>query len=887
MATERLGFDIFATDNASRTFDKVARAADNVNQSMLRATKLYEQSATGSKKLQDARFAEANAISKVQIAEQRLLETRANSSAKTSSILSAEKALLSARHDAAKAADRTREVEGQENGKSFTRGFAHWLTGAGKKEMEAAGTAAGDGVSSGIMGVLKTPVIGPALLLGAAAVAATAAPAAGAIIGAALVGGIGTGLAGIGIVFAAKARSVQQIWHGTLSAMGDKMSVLSKPFENTVIAMALVAQRTFGKLAPFLGAAFRDLAPAVTRFGDDLGKAFEKFGPMLRPVSDAFGAILKALGPAMIQLFGQISTSMTQLSVSVAKNPTAIADMVRGLSDLTGFLLMTVTDLNNADAAFKRLTGGTSSVTATMDILKGVFYSAFGSIDLVARGVKGLADGLHYLWQRQFPAKQGQEQLTAATHEGSAGLAQMASITDQVTLKQLAANDAARAAAAAITRQTAATNNLITAMHIQSGLLISVREAEINYRQAVADAAAQINKHRGALSLNTQAGRDNQRQLDNIAQAANTQYDAMIRSNSGVNAANAAAQRARAQFVTFAEKMGYSKKQAQALAAQMIDTQKHIDAMHGKTIPITYTISGQNFTLNTKTPSRVGGLATGGPVTGPGTGTSDTAGLFRLSNNEYVVKAASSQKYGQKAMASVNAGTATIIPGMAAGGAVNIHGYGVFRNNAQMQKYLMQHFGGAPTGPSGAAGAGGGAGVQKWRAVALQALALAHEPPSWIGSLLSRMQRESGGNPRAINLWDSNAKAGTPSIGLMQTIGPTFNAYAGALRGRGIYDPLANIYAAIKYTVARYGSGPAGWNRPGGYKNGGWLMPGQLAYNETRKPEAVFNQAQLSAMTRPIVVQLVLDGNVIHQSLVKLNKDRGHRGLGLGMGEKG
>ena len=115
----------------------------------------------------------------------------------------------------------------------------------------------------------------------------------------------------------------------------------------------------------------------------------------------------------------------------------------------------------------------------------------------------------------------------------------------------------------------------------------------------------------------------------------------------------------------------------------------------------------------------------------------------------------------------------------------------------------------------------GGGGVERWRGVALSALSLAGAPASWIGSLLRRMNQESGGNPMAINLWDSNAMRGTPSKGLMQVIQPTFNAYAGPLRDRGIWDPLANIFAAIRYTIARYGSGPAGWDRPGGYARGG------------------------------------------------------------------
>jgi SLT domain-containing protein len=74
------------------------------------------------------------------------------------------------------------------------------------------------------------------------------------------------------------------------------------------------------------------------------------------------------------------------------------------------------------------------------------------------------------------------------------------------------------------------------------------------------------------------------------------------------------------------------------------------------------------------------------------------------------------------------------------------------------------------------------------------------------------------------------------------TIGATFNAYAGSLRGRGIYDPLANIYAAVRYTIARYGSGPAGWDRAGGYDSGGLLMPGStLAVNATGRPERILN----------------------------------------------
>ena len=63
---------------------------------------------------------------------------------------------------------------------------------------------------------------------------------------------------------------------------------------------------------------------------------------------------------------------------------------------------------------------------------------------------------------------------------------------------------------------------------------------------------------------------------------------------------------------------------------------------------------------------------------------------------------------------------------------------------------------------------------------------------------------ESGGNPDAVNETDSNAVEGHPSIGLMQTIQSTFDAYA--LPGHtNIYNPVDNIIAAARYAAAVYG----------------------------------------------------------------------------------
>src|SRR5690606_16564284 len=82
---------------------------------------------------------------------------------------------------------------------------------------------------------------------------------------------------------------------------------------------------------------------------------------------------------------------------------------------------------------------------------------------------------------------------------------------------------------------------------------------------------------------------------------------------------------------------------------------------------------------------------------------------------------------------------------------------------------------------------------------------------------------------------------------------------------RGIYDPKANIYAAIRYAKSRYGSGwSARMARPGGYALGGvvdpmgagshdigGLLPDRgIAYNRSGQAEVVQTLDQLKAITR-------------------------------------
>ncbi|MEV0226982.1 transglycosylase SLT domain-containing protein [Streptomyces sp. NPDC050704] len=78
--------------------------------------------------------------------------------------------------------------------------------------------------------------------------------------------------------------------------------------------------------------------------------------------------------------------------------------------------------------------------------------------------------------------------------------------------------------------------------------------------------------------------------------------------------------------------------------------------------------------------------------------------------------------------------------------------------------------------------------------------------PGTYSGLHRNILRESSGNPNAINGWDINAINGVPSIGLLQVIKPTFDAYHVAGTAWSQYDPVANITAAANYAADRYGS---------------------------------------------------------------------------------
>lgn len=206
--------------------------------------------------------------------------------------------------------------------------------------------------------------------------------------------------------------------------------------------------------------------------------------------------------------------------------------------------------------------------------------------------------------------------------------------------------------------------------------------------------------------------------------------------------------------------------------------------------------------------------AGGGLIRGDGGPTEDKAGLYALSNREYVQRARAVNYYGVPFMDAINS---LRFPRMAAGGLVVRPGADArpFERFATAMNVDVARLAlrlGSAVGDAlqrgldrlvSRFGTTVGGNLGQWIS---QALLITGTPASWGPAILRRIMFESGGNPRAINLTDINAQRGDPSRGLMQTIMSTFRGFHQPGTSWNIFDPIANIAAAIRYIKARYGS---------------------------------------------------------------------------------
>ncbi|WP_257132557.1 peptidoglycan DD-metalloendopeptidase family protein [Streptomyces sp. rh195] len=217
-----------------------------------------------------------------------------------------------------------------------------------------------------------------------------------------------------------------------------------------------------------------------------------------------------------------------------------------------------------------------------------------------------------------------------------------------------------------------------------------------------------------------------------------------------------------------------------------------------------------------------------------------TGASIRAVDNGQVRTAASGGPYGKHIEINHGSGLSSLYAHMSAMVAKATEGVtrgqvigkvGATGNTTGPHLHLEARVGGKTVDPmrylEGGTGGEAGAGVERFRGVVTQALGQVGQSLSLVNTTLRRMNQESSGNPKAVNRNDINWINGHPSVGLMQVIRPTFEAFAGKYKATGpkMYgvsiDPMANVYASMRYALKTYGSLSAAYNRIGGYAQGG------------------------------------------------------------------
>lgn len=205
----------------------------------------------------------------------------------------------------------------------------------------------------------------------------------------------------------------------------------------------------------------------------------------------------------------------------------------------------------------------------------------------------------------------------------------------------------------------------------------TVAEANAGLEQSFDDAAKAaeemkggVNDARTALDLNTQAGRDGQDALLSIVDAAYDTATAMTEAGQSTDKVRARTMDARVEFIQIAKRMGLTESAAKKLAdkyglipdkisttikannSQAIAAVDAVLARWQDVLDMPTAVLNAHFGVTGSTKTK---KAAGGFVSGPGSATSDSIPA-RLSNGEYVVKAASVRKYGTAMLGDINSG---------------------------------------------------------------------------------------------------------------------------------------------------------------------------------------------------------------------------------------
>lgn len=227
-------------------------------------------------------------------------------------------------------------------------------------------------------------------------------------------------------------------------------------------------------------------------------------------------------------------------------------------------------------------------------------------------------------------------------------------------------SEAMASGGATVDEYTSALEELISAQAEAAGVVMDLWSAQNQLEQAYAEATKALADNGATLDVTTEKGRANREALIGVSEAGWDVIESMRQNGATQAELQGQVQATRDRFVDFASKMGMSADEANALADQLnlipanitptvaindnatpvLDgLLTRIDRLDGR-IVTTNLVTNEKTYRSTENGSAPAARAAGGAIYGPGSGTSDTAGVFALSNGEHVLTASDVTKLG-------------------------------------------------------------------------------------------------------------------------------------------------------------------------------------------------------------------------------------------------
>lgn len=174
--------------------------------------------------------------------------------------------------------------------------------------------------------------------------------------------GLGTAIAGIGIMAAAQNDKVKKAFSDLKEDVTDDLQEMAEPFVPVLIRISDMFKSTFDNLSPALTRAFEKMAPVVEGFAEDLTKGIEKFGPTIDVLAQRFGPLMDVLGSELQVLLEHLATDFMVLAE--AADPEFVSLLMSSLTALIDVIVYTI-------AALAKLGSG---ITNLVDLIPGINF---------------------------------------------------------------------------------------------------------------------------------------------------------------------------------------------------------------------------------------------------------------------------------------------------------------------------------------------------------------------------------------------------------------------------------------------------------------------------------------------------------------------------------